>query len=231
MPSPNPRRIRAVGFDFDHTLGIDNKLERVAFLRLLDAACERGGQCVGTLAQEIERIDDLLAKQRAGACTIEDAVRRFMRERGVEDPQPFVGEYTTMSVEMVGSFVIPQPGVREMLADLRSRKIPVAILTNGWSPLQQKKAARVQFDGPVIVSADIGVQKPEAEAFAALANALGVAPEDVAYVGDNPASDVAGAIAAGMFGVWFDAEGVTYPEDLARPSKVIHSLQELSALV
>jgi putative hydrolase of the HAD superfamily len=118
-----------------------------------------------------------------------------------------------------------------MLADLRSRKIPVAILTNGWSPLQQKKAARVQFDGPVIVSADIRVQKPEAEAFAALANALGVAPEDVAYVGDNPASDVAGAIAAGMFGVWFDAEGVTYPEDLARPSKVIHSLQELSALV
>jgi HAD superfamily hydrolase (TIGR01509 family) len=220
-----------VGFDFDHTLGIDNKLERVAFLRLLDSACEEGGHCIGTIADEIERIDDLLAKQRSGAFTIEEAVRRFVQERGVPDPEPFVDSYKRMAVQMVEAFVIPEPGVREMLAALRRRNIVCAILTNGWSPLQQHKAARVQFDGPVVVSADIGLQKPQPEAFQALAQALGEAPQRIAYVGDSPPSDVAGAIHAGMQGIWFDAEGLAYPPDLPKPSAVIHSLTELAALL
>lgn len=218
-----------MGFDFDHTLGIDNKLERVAFLRLLDAACERNGRCIGTLAQEIQRIDDLLARQRAAAFTIEEAVEQFMRERGIADARPFVAEYKRMAVDMVRSFVIPQPGVREMLAQLRRRNIPVAILTNGWSPLQQYKAQRVEFDGPVIVSADIGIQKPEPQAFEKLAQALGAAPEEIAFVGDTPSSDVAGAIGARMHGIWFDAEGVTYPADLPTPSATIGALADVPA--
>lgn len=231
MATASPRRIRAVGFDFDHTLGIDNKLERVAFLRLLDTACDEGGHCIGRLAEEIERIDELLAKQRSGAFTIEETVRQFLRERGVADPHPFVAQYKRMAIDMVRSFVIPQPGVAEMLAELRRRDIPYAILTNGWSPLQAHKAERVHFDGPVIVSADLGVQKPEPQAFRALAETLSTAPEEIAFVGDTPSSDVAGAIHSGMQGVWFDAEGVTYPADLPKPTWVIHTLAELPALV
>lgn len=231
MQAQSPRHIRAVGFDFDHTLGIDNKLERVAFLRLLDAACEQGGHCIGTLAEEIERIDELLAKQRAGSFTIEEAVQRFIRERGVADAQAYVEQYKQIAVEMVDSFVIPQPGVREMLAMLRERRIPVAILTNGWNPLQRRKAERVQFDGPVLASADLGIQKPDEQAFAALARALHAEAREIAFVGDTPQSDVAGAIAAGMQGIWFDAEDLRYPADLPEATAVIHSLAELAALV
>lgn len=220
-----------MGFDFDHTLGIDNKLERVAFLRLLDEACEQGGHCIGTLAEEIVRIDDMLAKQRSGAFTIEEAVRRFMSERGVADPRPYVAQYKRMAVEMVRSFVIPQPGVAQMLSELRRREIAYAILTNGWSPLQQHKAERVHFDGPVIVSSDLGIQKPEPGAFEALSRTLGVAPEEIAFVGDTPSSDVAGSIRAGMQGVWFDAEGVEYPAELPPAVMVIHSLAELPGLL
>ncbi len=219
--------IRAVGFDFDHTLGIDNKLERVAFLRLLDRACVTEARMIGTLAEEIERIDRLLARQRSGSCTIEDAVTSFMSERGCSNAKAYVDEYKRMCVDMVEYFVIPEPGVREMLEELRRRKIPYAILTNGWSPLQRAKADRVGFDGPVIVSADLGIQKPEPAAYAALSEALGFPPEDVAYVGDTPASDVAGALRAGMFAVWLDAEGVQYPQDIPPASATIHRLPEL----
>lgn len=231
MTRPAPPRIRAVGFDFDHTLGIDNKLERVAFLRLLDRACADDARYLGTLAEEIERIDALLARQRSGACTIEEAVERFMHERGCTAAVRYVDEYKRMCVEMVESFVIPEPGVRDMLAELRARGIPCAILTNGWSPLQQQKARRAGFDGGVVVSADIGIQKPEPRAFAALSQALGVPPEETAFVGDTPSSDVAGALRAGMFAVWLDAEGVTYPKDIPAPSAVIHRLTELLDLV
>lgn len=231
MHGPNPRRIRAVGFDFDHTLGIDNKLERVAFLRLLDEVCVQGGRCIGTLAKEIERIDTLLADQRGGKFTIEEAVERFIRERGAAQPFSWVDVYKRMCVDMVDSFVVPEPGVREMLWGLRERGIPSAILTNGWSPLQQHKAHRVEFEGPVVVSADIGTQKPELAAFQALARALEVPPEEIAFVGDTPASDVVGSIRSGMSGIWFDAEGLSYPETLPPPSAVIHSLAELLSLV
>jgi HAD superfamily hydrolase (TIGR01509 family) len=220
-------KIRAVGFDFDHTLGIDNKLERVAFLRLLDSACVSEAHMIGTLAEEIERIDDLLARQRSGACTIEGAVESFMRERGCSDAHHYVDEYKRMCVDMVQYFVIPEPGVGEMLAELRRRQIPYAILTNGWSPLQSAKAARVGFDGPVLVSADLGIQKPEPAAYEALSKALGVPPEEIAFVGDTPAGDVAGALRAGMFAVWLDAEGVRYPQDVPPASAAIHRLPEL----
>lgn len=231
MTASNPRRIRAVGFDFDHTLGIDNKLERVAFLRLLDAACEQGGYCIGTLAEEIVRIDDLLAKQRSGAFTIEEAVGRFMRERGIAEPNQFVEQYKRMAVDMVEEFVVPEPGARQMLDELRRRGVACAILTNGWSALQHRKAQRVQFEGPVIVSSDVGVQKPEAKAFEALAHALGASAEEVAYVGDTPASDIAGALRAGMQAVWFDAEDVPYPPELPPPSAVIHRLAQLPPML
>jgi HAD superfamily hydrolase (TIGR01549 family) len=225
------RKISAIGFDFDHTLGIDNKLERVALLRLLDASCEEGGRCIGTLAEEIARIDALLHDQRTGRFTIEAAIEQFMRDRGARDPAACAQDYKRLCVDMVPHFVIPQPDARDTLAALRDRGVRTAILTNGWSPLQQHKAARVSFDGPIVVSADIGVQKPEPEAFEALARALDTPPNEIAYVGDNPLTDVAGALRAGMTAVWFDAEGAKYGEGTPRPSRVIHSLAELQALV
>lgn len=216
-----------MGFDFDHTLGIDNKLERVAFMRMLDSACEQGGRCIGSLADETVRIDALLAEQRAGKFTIEDAVERFVRERGVRETAGWADEYKRICMEMVHAFVIPEPGVREMLGALRERGIRSAILTNGWSPLQQRKAERVGFEGPVVVSADLGVQKPELPAFQGLARALDAPLEEIAFVGDTPQSDVAGALAAGMYAVWFDAEGLKYPPGLPPPSAAIHALGEL----
>jgi len=53
-------RIAGVGFDFDHTLGIDNKLERVAFLQLLAPIRDDGGAPLGSLFQESAAIDKLL---------------------------------------------------------------------------------------------------------------------------------------------------------------------------
>jgi len=220
-------KIRAVGFDFDHTLGIDNKLERVAFLHLLSAICEGGGRWLGSLAEESANIDRLLAEQRGGAFTIDAAVARFANERGARDPGSFVQRYKDQALGSVEAFVVPDPTAPELLAGLGDRGIPVAILTNGWAPLQQRKAERVGFRGPVLVSEQLGVQKPHAEAFAELARTLGVTPAEIAFVGDTPASDVQGAIAAGMIGVWLDAEGISYPETGPRPSLTISALNDL----
>ena len=221
----------AVGFDFDHTLGIDNKLERVAFLRVLELAWHAGGRALGTIDEEIVAIDALLEEQRAGSFSIDDAVRRFLSDRSVAEPDRYVGVYKRIALAAVERFVIPQFGVCAILETLRERAIPVAILTNGWAPLQQAKARCIGFDGPVVVSSEIGAQKPAREAFDALARALGCRNDAVVYVGDNARDDIAGALAAGMRGVWLNTDGRAYPAGLPAPGATIRELAELASLV
>jgi HAD superfamily hydrolase (TIGR01509 family) len=220
-----------IGFDIDHTLAIDNKLERVAYLHLLDRLVVEGGHALGTLAQETERIDDLLAFQRGGGCSIEDAVRRFVRERGGKPHEDYVDGFKRLSLSMAETFIIPDPEAKPMIDELSRRGVPIGVLSNGWNPLQGVKARRAGFTGKILASADLGVQKPHPEAFQALARELGLEPEQCFYVGDDPKSDVMGAISAGFRAVWLDNEGKTYPPDLPPPHHVVHSLRAVLTLV
>ena len=81
------------------------------------------------------------------------------------------------------------PACNELFAGLDSRGIPHAILTNGWSPLQEKKAEAIDLQRTGLVSDAIGFAKPAPEAFALLARYV---PDRscIWYVGDNPAGDV-----------------------------------------
>jgi HAD superfamily hydrolase (TIGR01509 family) len=221
----------AVGFDIDHTLLIDNKLERVAFLHVLDDIADHGGGQFGTLTQETIAIDDLLARQRAGQFSIEEAVMDFARRRGVGRPEPLVEKYKARALGMVSAFVVPEPGARAIFGQLHDLGMATAVLTNGWNPLQQAKADAVGFAGPLLVSAELGASKPSRPAFEAMAAALGVPPSACWYVGDDPRCDVAGALAAGMRAVWLDAEGVAYPPDMPEPTATVHSLEQLARLL
>jgi len=220
-----------IGFDLDHTLAIDNKLERVAFMRLLELVEEHGGSAIGTLNDESDRIDSLLSQQREGAFSIEEAIRQFVVDRGVEARDFYVERFVKMVLEMVDEFVIPLPGVKRTLAALRERGVPVAVLSNGWNPLQIRKAQRAGFEGPVLASADIGQQKPSARAFEALTGALGTQAERTWFVGDDPWCDVNGSRDAGLHAVWFDWEHKEFPAELRPPPYTIHALEELLDLL
>jgi len=223
--------IRGIGFDLDHTLAIDNRLERVAFLRLLETLLSEGGRAVGTLADEIDAIDELLTRQRRGDFSIDEAVRRFVTQRQVEPTRPHVAWFRRYAVEMVDEFVVPLPGVAPTLRALHERGITVAVLTNGWNPLQARKAERAGFAGPILVSSEIGVEKPALRAFEMLFGALGTQPEYAWFVGDTPQSDVAGAHAAGMGAVWINWERKVYPEELAPPEHTIAQFDQLLELL
>jgi putative hydrolase of the HAD superfamily len=223
--------VTGVGFDLDHTIAIDNKLERVALMRVLEAVLDDGGRALGTLTEESDRIDELLAQQRSGMFSIDDAVRAFVRERGVPPRDEYVELFRTLAVDMVDQFVIPLLGAKRTFEMLRERGVRAAVLSNGWNPLQVRKAQRAGFEGPVLASADLGAQKPDARAFEALLDALGTKAENTWYVGDDPRCDVNGARDAGLRGVWLDAEGKAYPPEVLPPQYTIHSLEELGQLI
>lgn len=223
--------VDGIGFDLDHTLAIDNRLERVAFLRLLERLLAEGGRQAGTFADEIDAIDELLFVQRHGDCTIDAAVDRFVASHGVALDRSYVAAFRRTALDMVDEFVVALPGVNETLAALRERGIKVALLTNGWSDLQQAKARRAGFEGPVLISDDIGVRKPAPAAFARLLAELQTVAARTWYVGDSPETDIAGARDAGLEAIWFNWERKTYPAGVVEPQHTIASLDELLALL
>lgn len=221
----------AVGFDIDHTLAIDNRLERIALLHLLSRIDAAGGKALGTLDQETTAIDTLLRRQRSGDFSIDEAVRRFVRERGIRDTEQFVDAFRKIALALVEEIVVVLPGARRLLEELRERGIPTAVLSNGWNPLQQRKAERFGFHGRVLASAEIGASKPQADAFAALLDHFGLPPAQVWYVGDNPRDDVAGAKQAGLRAIWYNAEVRGYPQDLAAPDAVVADICDVATIV
>lgn len=85
-------------------------------------------------------------------------------------------------------------GAREMLQGLRSAGIPVGIVTGkgreGWTVTE----AAIDL-GPfdvVITDDDVHAAKPDPAGLLAAARALGIAPDQAAYVGDTRADLVAG---------------------------------------
>lgn len=226
----------AVGFDFDHTLGSDNHLEVVAFGRLAEG-------CGIALDVEEPRmyhaIESILVPFRAAKEPMAGMIARFAaivpgNEKLLEvHADELAGRYTQICYDLVPEMVEPLPGACECIAGLAADGIPIGILTNGWSELQERKIEHAlgQFPGPLLVSDVIGAYKPSARAFRMLAAALFVEPSGLWYVGDNPAADIAGAREFGVRAVWLNASGHDYPLGLQPPTAVIEHLDALAPLV
>lgn len=97
-------------------------------------------------------------------------------------------------------------------------------ITNG--NIQLDKAGVDHLFDFVIYSAEVGVAKPDVRIFhAALAQAE-AQPEQSVHVGDDPETDVLGALHAGLLTVWVNTAKKPWPRGSA-PGEEIHSLEEL----
>jgi putative hydrolase of the HAD superfamily len=86
------------------------------------------------------------------------------------------------------------------------------------------------------LSAELGLLKPDVNAFAAVQRRLGLFPGEIAMVGDSWRDDVAGALEAGWTAIWVNRAGIPRPpcpedadlveiQDLAPVPRVIDNLQ------
>ena len=93
------------------------------------------------------------------------------------------------------------------LWQLHRNKVPIGVVSNASGQIEAMlRHEGVCQVGPgggvpvrcVIDSRVVGVSKPDPAIFAPAIEALGVAPERIAYVGDSVINDVGGAVRAGM---------------------------------
>lgn len=160
---------------------------------------------------------------------LEFVLRQLGIDLGMADWKKAYQAYTTIRREC------PPPlndGVREVLPVLASRYKLGVICNTGVSPgillreLMQKDGILDYFTVTVF-SDEVRWAKPNIKIFEHTLEKLGVLGSEAAHVGDNSATDVVGAKAAGMTAVWLAPE---VDELSAQADQQIRGLAELTSL-
>ncbi|MDE5744249.1 MAG: HAD-IA family hydrolase, partial [Paramuribaculum sp.] len=110
------------------------------------------------------------------------------------------------------------PGAMDLLVRIRNTGVPIGILSNGFVEVQHKKIASAglrDLIDIVVLSDDIGVNKPDKKLFQhAMKISKEMNPERHIMIGDNPDTDIAGAISAGWQAIHFIPDSSVYPSVL-----------------
>ena len=113
--------------------------------------------------------------------------------------------------------------------EVLKRRYRLATLTNGNADLSVIGLAH-HFEVTLNPHA-LGCAKPDARAYARLAEVLTLKPAEILFVGDEPHADVVGPRTAGMQTVWVNRAGVVWPDALPAPDASITSLDGLITLL
>jgi putative hydrolase of the HAD superfamily len=119
------------------------------------------------------------------------------------------------------------PEVPDVLAALRAGGARLAVVSN-WDISLHDVLERTGLRGlvdAVVISAELGVAKPDPAIFRAALERLGAGAEGAVHVGDSLEHDVAGARAAGLEAVLVARNGAAAPEGV----RAVASLSELVA--
>lgn len=123
--------------------------------------------------------------------------------------------------------------VEPVLRDLRGRGLRLGVVSN-WDTRLKRIGAGLGLDRLVdflVISAEVGVRKPDPRIFEEALRRAGVRPEEALHVGDLPDEDVEGARRAGVRPVLIEREKRIAPAGPADGVEVVRSLTELAALL
>ena len=122
-------------------------------------------------------------------------------------------------------------GAHDLVDELKSRGVRLALVTNGTGPAQRAKIDRFglahRFDH-IQIEGEHGFGKPEERAYLHAMWMLGVRAHETWMVGDNLEWEIAAPQRLGIHAIWHDAIGRGLPEGCQiKPDRIIRSLAEL----
>ena len=126
-------------------------------------------------------------------------------------------------------------GAKENIIKLSSQYKLGIISDTGFSPgviLRKilESDGLLNYFSILIFSDEFGRSKPNSSLFNFATKELGSEPKELAHIGDNERTDVFGAIAAGMNGIWF-LNGKELLPKITTPSAVMQSWSECEDII
>lgn len=172
--------------------------------------------------------------------TAAQVLRTTLAELGLPAPdEDAVAGALAASFAQLEAMWEPYPDAHAVLAPLQAAGYRLGLVSNAGDNANVQRlidaaCLRPYFD-PIIVSAAVGLRKPNPRLFHAVADRWGLPPAQVAVVGDTLGADVLGAQFAGMRSVWatMDAGGSANAAHVDRivPDAAIKSLSELPGVL
>jgi putative hydrolase of the HAD superfamily len=132
-----------------------------------------------------------------GECTVAEFERILAARLVRTDGKAVIAEGLLTRMLAAGQ---PVPAMYELIRGLRRKGLRTALLSNSWGT---SGYAREDFPGlfdAVVISAEVGMRKPEPRIFRHAAKELGVPPEACVFI-DDVEANVNAAITCGMTGV------------------------------
>lgn len=117
---------------------------------------------------------------------------------------------------------------RPVLGALKE-KYPLVLVSNFYGNVESVLRAynlKDYFDS-IVESAVVGVRKPDPAIFALGVEALGMAPEEVAVIGDTFRKDIEPALKTGCRAIWLKGKGWSEAEDAQEYPYTIKNLESL----
>ena len=201
----DPSKTKAVLWDLDDTLYSRRDAARRTFPGMFKAHLYPA-RSDGFLE---EAADYMMTKLPRNSMIHEDAFQALLAKYPPDKPY-IRSRCVDYYYAHMRDFVKPSPEPLEVVQKLRAMGIKLAIVTNITPDLLESQKAKVNalgiaplFDA-IIYSGEFGIHKPDRRIFDHAAEALGVSNDQCVFVGDDPTSDVTGALNAGMEAVWLD---------------------------
>lgn len=136
-------------------------------------------------------------------------------------------------LQAMAQICTPLPGA-EALLDALAGRVKMAIITNGFTELQQARLENTglkKYFSDVVISEQVGLAKPDTAIFDLTLDRINHSDKSsVLMVGDNPHSDILGGMQAGIDTCWLNHHGVAVPENIM-PTHQVADLHELRALL
>ena len=181
--------IRAVIFDLDGTL--------VDTLSDIANACNHVLEGAGYPTHPLDAYRGFVG---GGARVL---VERALPRDALDQVDTILNQFGSHYIDNLIVDSLPYPGIVELLSELTSRPIPIAILSNKPHDMVTEIAAALFSDVPFVgvhgQKPDVP-KKPNPTAVVALAHEMGLSPANIAYVGDSDV-DIDTALAADMLAV------------------------------
>lgn len=181
-------------------------------------------------------VNDLLWTQYAAAEITQDYLRmeRFRRPlttAGCPDTEArqLSTDLDPLYLGILGTLPGVVPGTFELLTTLRDAGYKLGILSNGFREVQYAKLHTSGIDkyiDCVVLSDEIDVNKPDVRLYRYAEQKAHTTAEQCVMIGDNPLTDIAGALNAGWGAVWYNPKNAPAPNQIANNQR-LNSVQAL----
>ena len=234
--------IRALFLDLDRTLLDGSRFQESIVATCEKVAARRPDLAAGRLLAANEKVfreywpqveKEWTLGSLDGASVTLETWRRALRACGCDD-ETLTRFAAQTHLELGRKTYRLYDDASQLLAWAGAAGVRLALITNGAPDSQRDKVQALgiesSFDA-LVISGELGIAKPDPSIFDLALDKVAVERECAWHVGDNLATDVAGARSAGLTAVWLNRDGHSRRKGDAEPDVEIHSLSQLPALL